>query len=117
MPGRLVWLPLSSRYARGAPAARRGFFCARRAKGSYFVSAMHFLTKAAFCSIGMFSRIALSSHARIFLASVRDSIFSGAVDFMLVASAGGENQSMHRDRLMMVTIAGRMVVSQDEQTQ
>ena len=59
----------------------------------YFISFMHFFTKAARCSMGTFSRIARSSHARIFLESARDSIRSGAVDFMLVASDGDESQS------------------------
>jgi hypothetical protein len=75
---------------------------------SYFISAMHFLTKADFCSIGTFSRIARSSHARIFLALFRGNIFSGAVDFMLVASDGDENQSMQSARPIIAKNARRM---------
>ena len=61
--------------------------------------------------MGTFSRIALSSHARIFLAPSRDSIVSGAVDFMLVASVGGENQSVHKPKENRNPILRRMVAS------
>ncbi len=72
---------------------------------------MHFFTKAAFCSMGIFSRIALSSQARIFAASLRGSIFSGAVDFMLVASAGGEAKSMHKHKPNRIVSVWRMAAS------
>lgn len=78
---------------------------------------MHFFTKAAFCSIGIFSRIARSSHARIFLASSLGNILSGAVDFMLVASAGVESQSVQRNRPNITTIEGRVVTSYRGQAQ
>jgi len=58
--------------------------------------------------MGTFSRIALSSHARIFLESARDSIRSGAVDFMVVAGAGGESQSMQSARPIIAVNARRM---------
>jgi hypothetical protein len=70
---------------------------------------MHFFTKVARCSMGTFSRIALSSHARIFLESARDSIRSGAVDFMLVASDGGESQGKQSARPKIAINARRMV--------
>jgi DMSO reductase anchor subunit len=73
---------------------------------------MHFFTKAARCSMGTFSRIALSSHARIFLESARDSIRSGAVDFMLVACAGGASQTMHSAR-PTITINVRRMAAPD----
>jgi hypothetical protein len=78
------------------------------ARQSYFISFMHFLTKAARCSMGTFSRIALSSHARIFLESARDSIRSGAVDFMLVASTGGVSQGKQSARPTITINVRRM---------
>jgi hypothetical protein len=72
---------------------------------------MHFFTKADFCSIGIFSRIARSSHMRIFLASLRCSILSGAVDFMLVACAGVDSQSTQRNRPEITTIERRVSAS------
>ena len=65
---------------------------------------MQAFTKADFCSIGIFSRLALSSQARIFLASSLGSIFSGAVDFMLAAGAG-ETPSKHKIRPNRIAIA------------
>jgi len=97
-----------SRNAREASAERRGFFsvCIDL---NYFISAMHFFTKAAFWSIGMFSSIARSSHARIFLVSLWRSIFSGAVDFISPASAGADNQIEHKSKPKMTTIEQRMM--------
>ena len=101
-------LPLASRCAQGSPGHAPGLLLRPACKASYFISAMHFLTKAAFCSIGTFSRIARSSHVRIFLALFRGNIRSGAVDFMLDASNGEESQSMQSDRPMVAINACRM---------
>jgi hypothetical protein len=59
--------------------------------------------------MGIFSRMAFASQARIFRESSCGSIFSGAVDFMLVASAGAEAQS--KDRANRIASLCRMAAS------
>jgi hypothetical protein len=56
--------------------------------------------------------MARSSQARIFLALVCGNIFSGAVDFMLVAIAGEESQSMQSARPTVALNACRMAAPQ-----